>query len=51
MDHMTLLVFNTLSTLILYESLDPKTFEVSQTAALTGAEDEDESEDAADILD
>ena len=44
---MTLLVYNTLTTLILFDQLDPKTFEVSQKQV---EEDDDESEDVEDIL-
>ena len=46
---MTLLVYNTLTTLILFDQLDPRTFEVSQKQAVEQEEDE-ESEDVEDIL-
>ena len=44
-DHMTLLVYNTLTTLILYDQLDPKSFEVTQSAPLEENGDEESAED------
>ena len=42
---MTLLVYNTLTTLILFDQLDPKSFEVSQSATVEENEDEESAED------